>query len=232
VPAVKLLAPVALCVPLLVAGCGSPAPAGGPAPSTTTRVTSSSEDEISAVRAAFDSYTKAALAKNGIAAEDLLAETIGGYYETARKMALTGSTEQVAALPLAQRLTVYVLRGKMDAAMLRGSTSADVVRAAFDLGLISENGVSKLALGEVAVDGGTASAAMTSNGKVGPYKMRFLKENGRWKVDLLPMLTMADETFAGLAEQQGVTPDELIDQLLVSMFGQEKALVVQQPLEG
>ncbi|MEO6083100.1 MAG: hypothetical protein ABIQ18_08335, partial [Umezawaea sp.] len=187
--------------------------------------------EAPAVRAAFDAYTKAALAKNGIDAEDLLAETIGGYYETARQMALTGTTEQVAALPLAQRLTVYVLRGKMDAAMLRGSKSADVVRAAFDLGLIGENGVSKLALGEVTVDGGTASAVVKSNGQVVPYKMRFLKENGHWKIDLLPMMTMADETFAGLAEQQGLTPDALIDQLLVSMFGQEKALAVQQPLE-
>jgi hypothetical protein len=146
-------------------------------------------------------------------------------------MALTGSAEQLAALPPAQRMTVYVLRGNMDAAMLRGSTSADVVRAAFDLGLIGENSGAKLALGEVTVTGGTATAVVTANGQMVPYKMGFRRENDHWKIDILPMMTMADETFARLAEQQGKAPDALFDQLLVNAFGQEKALVVRQPLE-
>ncbi len=227
----KLTAIVALCVPLFIAGCGTSTPASSTSTSTSAPA-SSAADETPAVRAAFDTYTKAALAKDGATAQAALADTLSAYYDGVRKQALTGTDEQVRALPVSQRLTVYVLRAEIEPAVLRDSTPADLVKLAIDKGLVGEQGITSLALGKVTVSGDKAAAEVTTDGKVAPYKMEFLRQGGAWKLDLAPLMSLADQAFEGAAKQQGATVDEMIDGVLETKYGADRIVELRQPLEG
>ncbi|HEX6345662.1 hypothetical protein [Umezawaea sp.] len=213
-----------LCVPLLLAGCGSSDTGGAP--------TSAAQDDTGAVHRAFETYTKAALAKDGATAQGVLADTVATYYDDARKLALTATDDQLTGITSTQRLTVYVLRAEVEPALLRDGSPADLLRTSFDKGLVGEDGISDLALGKVNVTGDKASAQAVIGGREAPYTVDFVREQGVWKVDIAPLMTLADEGFTAAAEKQGTTVDALIDTVLVSKYGPEKAAALHRPVAG
>jgi hypothetical protein len=213
-----------LCLPLLVAGCGSSVSGGGPS--------SAAPDDTGAVHAAFETYTKAALAKDGATAQSVLADTVSAYYDEARKLALTAGDEQLAGVPVTQRLTVYVLRAEIKPEVLRDGTPADLLKTSFDQGLVGEDGIAKLDLGKVTVTGDKATAQALVGGKEAPYSIEFLRQQGVWKVDIAPLMALADEGFTTAAKQQGTTVDAMVDGILVSKYGPEKAATLHQPVVG
>jgi hypothetical protein len=216
---------VVLCLPLLVAGCGgAPAAGGGP--------TSTGPDDTGAVHKAFETYTKAAVAKDGATAQGVLAATVSDYYDQARKLALTGTDDQLAKISPTQRLTVYVLRAEIEPAALRDGKPADLLKTSFDKGLVGENGVADLALGKVVVTGDKAVAPAVIGGQEAPYEVEFLRERGAWKVDIVPLMQLADEGFTEAAEQQGSTVEAMVDGILVSKYGPEKAASLHRPIAG
>ncbi|HWO68212.1 MAG TPA: hypothetical protein VNO31_50085 [Umezawaea sp.] len=215
----------ALCLPLLVAGCGSSDGGGGGS-------TSAAPDDTGAVHKAFETYTKAALAKDGATAQGVLADTVSKYYDDARKLALTAGDEQLAGISSTQRLTVYVLRAEVEPAVLRSGSPADLLKISFDKGLVGEDGIAELALGKVNVTGDKASAQAVVGGQEAPYTVDFIREQGVWKVDIAPLMTLADEGFTEAAKQQGTTVNAMIDGVLVTKYGPEKAAALHQPVAG
>ena len=213
----------ALCLPLLVAGCGSSDGGGS---------TSAAPDDTGAVHKAFETYTKAALAKDGATAQGVLADTVSKYYDDARKLALTAGDEQLAGISSTQRLTVYVLRAEVEPAVLRSGSPADLLKISFDKGLVGEDGIAELALGKVNVTGDKASAQAVVGGQEAPYTVDFIREQGVWKVDIAPLMTLADEGFTEAAKQQGTTVNAMIDGVLVTKYGPEKAAALHQPVAG
>lgn len=211
---------------LVAAACGTTAPAS--APGTTT--SQSAVDESPAVRAAFENYTKAVLAKDGTTAVSLLSSPIFDVYENYRVLALTATEQQLSTSLISVRLSIYVLRGALDPAVLRTASSKDVVKAAVEQGLIGERGVSNLDVGAVEVDGDQASAEAISRGQKAPFRFEFARENGTWKIDLRPLLALADPALTEAAKQRNLTPEQMLDQTLRSMFGPVKAAEVRQPL--
>lgn len=67
-------------------------------------------------------------------------------------------------------------------------------------------------------------------GQVAPFEFAFLREDGTWKVDIEPLLGIADEAFRAQADQQGVSTDELVGAVLVSRYGPEEADALRDPL--
>lgn len=222
----KRLIVVSLC--LLAAACGTSAPTGTSTPASTP--TSTSADESPAVTTAFETYTKAALAKDGATAVSVVATPVFAYFEDIRKLALTGTEQELAAGKLSTRVTVYTMRGGLDAATLRTGSAQDVVKSSIDKGLVGEQGISNLELGKITVTGDTASAEVTSRGQKAPFGLQFVREDGKWKFDMMPVMEMADAALAGLAKEKNLTPDQLVEQLLVSMYGPAKAAEVRNPL--
>lgn len=217
---------------LLAAACGTSTPASPPT-STSTSVSvsgSASADESPAVAAAFETYTKAALAKDGATAVTVVATPVFAHFENVRKLALTGTEQQLAAGKLSTRVTVYTMRGGLDAATLRTGSAQDLVKASIDKGLVGEQGISNLELGKVTVTGDTASAEVTSRGQKAPFGLAFVREDGKWKFDMMPVLDMADTALVGLAQEKNLTPDQLVEQVLVGMYGPAKAAEVRKPV--
>jgi hypothetical protein len=222
---VKWLTCVALCLPLLAGACtsavtGTPAGLSAPAP-----------DESSAVRTAFETYTKAVLERDGTTAASLIASPVHKFYDEARTLALTGIEDKVAGLPAGLRFTVYLMRGEVDPSVLRDGSTQDLLKAAVDKGLVSED-ISDVSLGGLTVSGSRATGEVKIKGKLAPFKFQFLREEGRWKIDIEPLLTLANTAFTAAAKQQGVTVDELINQVLTAKYGAAKAAELRKPLTG
>jgi hypothetical protein len=223
---VKQILVALLC--LLAAACGTSSPATGP--TTPPSSNSAAADEAPAVRAAFETYKKAALAKDGATGVSVLASPILGLYEESRKLALTASEQELSGLQLYKQVTVYMLRGEIDAATLRTATPKDLVKTALDKGLVGEQSITNLSLGEVAVNGDTASAAVLSGGKPAPFKFRFVREDGTWKIDLQPLLELTEPALQEVAKQKNLTPGQLIDQMLAAKYGPAKAAQLRKPV--
>ncbi|MGW6932745.1 hypothetical protein ACWGE0_22000 [Lentzea sp. NPDC054927] len=226
----KRLIVVALC--LLATACAQ-APTTTPAQTSTPSSTQSSTpsvDESPAVRAAFETYTKAALAKDGATGVSVLATPIFTVYDDFRKLALTATEQDLSTAPLGKRAAVYTLRGSVDPAILRTASPKDLVKVSIDKGLVGEKGINNLEIGKITTSGDTASAEVLARGQVAPYKFRFVREDGTWKLDLQPLLDLADSAYAAVAKQQNLTPDQFLDGVLNQMYGPAKAAEVRKPL--
>lgn len=217
--ALRNVVPFCAVALLVLSGCGGSSDA--PAARTTSTSTSPSADEA-AVRLAFDRYKDAALAGDGAAAAAALADTTASFYDEARNAALTATKRELASLPPVQRLTALVMRGTLASDTLRSSSPEGLLVAAVDAGLIGEQGVKNVEIGEVTVSGDTATASAVVGGSSTPVELAFTQEGGEWKFDLLPLLEVARAGFEGAAQQQGVSVDQLVETLLTQRFGQEK----------
>lgn len=229
---------------LAVAGCGSAEPAGDPpastsataatatvppsAPATSTGAVAT--DDAAAVRAAFDTYKKAALAKDGESAVAVMAAPIFSFYDETRRDALSATKAQLTSRPVTRQLTAYILRAEVAPGVLRTGSVEQILRVAFEKGLVGEDGIRNLDLGKVEVDGDRASGAAVVQGQTAPLSLAFLREDGRWKIDIKPLLDVADTTFTNQAKQQGVSPSALVDQVLLAKYGREKAQRLYTPL--
>jgi hypothetical protein len=174
------------------------------------------------VRQAFTAYRQALLAKDGDTAVQHLASTVYGFYDQARRDAVTAAENNVRGQTVAAQLTVFTLRGSLDPNLLRSATPQELVAAAIDAGLVGEQGIQNTQLGEVAVVGDTASAPVLSTGQPSGIRFDFVREEGAWKLDLLPLLQTANVAFRNLATEQGITVDQLIDQTLEALYGPAK----------
>lgn len=209
---------VSLC--LLAAACGTPAPA---TPSTT--------DE-SRVHVTFDTYMKAGAAKDGDTAVTVMASSMFDIYDQARKLALTGTEQEVAAVPLSRRAFVYALRRDVDAPTLRTASPRDLARIGVENGLVNEQSAANVKLGTVTVSGDTASAEVLAGGGVAPYRFSFVREEGSWKLDPRPMFDLSDAALADIAAKRNLTADQLFEQTMVAKYGAAKVAELHKPVGG
>ncbi|MBB5803295.1 hypothetical protein F4560_003063 [Saccharothrix ecbatanensis] len=226
---------VALAAVLLVGACGGGTPVATSSSSATSAATTSSvdvADEEEAVRKAFADYREAAQAKDGVAAAALLSQDMLDYYTGARDLALTGSEQQVREGGVTASILVYVLRAEFDAAELGGMSAEQLVSAAVEKGLVSENSLDNVELGTVVVDGDTARADLTSRGQSAGVELPFHKEDGSWRFDLGPLMVAGDEALETVAGERGVTVEQLVDTTLGTLYGADRVPELKKPLQG
>lgn len=229
----RQLVPFGTVVVLAVSGCGGSESGSTATPRLADASSSATPpvDEAAAVTLTFQNYKDAALAKDGTAAADLLADTTHAFYDESRTAALTATEQELAALGPVERLTVLVMRGSLAADVLRSASPKKLLVAAVEAGLIGEAGTSNVDIGEVTVSGQTASAAAIVRGEVAPFDLAFVRQDGQWKFDLLPLLDLGRAGLEEAAKQQGMTVDQLIESTLTQKYGPEKFdQLVSQPI--
>jgi hypothetical protein len=226
----RRLLPTGLALGLLLAGCGDAASDRPSAGTSAAAGPSAEADQAPLVVEAFEEYKAAALAADGSAAVRRLADTADAFYDSARNSALTATDAALRQEPVSTQLTVLFMRGSLDAALLRAGTPEELVVAAVDAGLVGEAGLTKLVIEDVVVEGDTANAAVLVDGKKAPFRMTFLRQEGRWTLDLLPVIRLGDEGFRMVAQQQGIAVDQLVDATLAQKYGKAKAAGLRKPL--
>lgn len=162
------------------------------------------------MRAAFTTYTEAALGRDGAGVVAVTASPIFDFYERARQSALTATEDELAQQSLVERLTAYTLRAEVPVPALRDDSPQELVTTAVERGLVGDEGIRNVALGEVKVDGDEATGQLVAGGQATPLQARFLREDGVWKLDLTSLLEVSEDAFEAAAQQQGLDVEQLI----------------------
>ncbi|HVR99708.1 MAG TPA: hypothetical protein VMW27_23995 [Thermoanaerobaculia bacterium] len=182
------------------------------------------------VQEGFAAYKAALLAKDGAKAVTLLSANSFAYYDRMRKLALSGSREEIERLPDVDRLLTLSLRVRVPRETLESGSARDIVAYAIGAGMISANSVAKAELGEINIKDDQAEGQILVNQSPVGAVFRFHSEDGVWKFDLEHVTVLARGTVAAMAEKNGTSENEVILQFLSKMTGKTIGPEIWQPL--
>lgn len=160
-----------------------------------------------AVKQTFDSYTRALKARDGRTAAELVDRDTLAYFDQMRQHALRSRAQTVKGLNVMDKLMVLSIRAQLGAARLRTTSGKQFFALTVSRGMVAKNPGANQPLGLVTVRGNDAEAAIAVP-PASPVKPRwhFRKENGRWKLRLVPLLRMVAPYMKQML--RNIDPDE------------------------
>jgi hypothetical protein len=163
------------------------------------------------VKESFLAYKSAILASDGAAAADLVTQ---GSRELYRRYAVDAATldrDGLDQLHVTDRVSVLLLRHSLQRSALESMSGGEVIAYSVDQGWIGKDSVARLNLGNFQVDGNAASGVvLDAAGRESPFKLEFLKEEGRWRLDLLKMLEMTRMAIVYAVQQTGMSETDFV----------------------
>jgi hypothetical protein len=213
------LRPLLACLGLLLAGCGAEVP----------QEESNAKAET-AIRACFAAYKAAILEGDGeAAAVEVDAATIA-YYEKMLELSLDASAEETKRLPLMDRMTVLIVRARVEPELLRTVDGRELFVHAVKSGMVGKSSVIHNELGEVKVSGAHATGEHVSAGQKTRIRWRFHREEGAWRMDILSIFPAATLAFQKTIADSGMTENEFIFRVIAMTGGTEPTDDIWQPV--
>ena len=191
-------------------------------------------EQVAAVRATFDGYRQALSEVDGAAAVRLVDAGTLAYYGAMREAALHAPADEVRALGVADRIFVLTMRHRMTADELESLDAAGLFAHGVERQWIGAESVEVNSLGEIRVedDDATAHGQMLAYGEPTPLSWTFRCEDGRWRLDLVAALRLADAQLEEMVRQGGQDPDEVLLSILETVSGERPDDAVWEPLAG
>jgi hypothetical protein len=187
-------------------------------------------DEKEAVAATFRGYKQAIIAQNGAEATGWVTKSTLDEYQTWVQWARSATRKEVEALPFASRIQVLMIRHRVDAATLREADGGAIFALAVDRDWTGKAGVNRMELGEVEVKDDKATGKCLVSGKQVGMDFEFLKENGKWRIDLSALTKLSGPSLQAAVAQSGVAENTFILQMLEKMSGKRPAESIWDPV--
>jgi hypothetical protein len=189
------------------------------------------ERPADAVNDAFEQYKSAVLANEGHVAAQVVNEATIAYFEEITQLAVCGSSSEVAARSAIDRMQIAIMRHRIPAKQLVNMSGRESFVYAVDHGWVGKNTIELIELGGMKVSEDVVEASIVLNGKTLPGAgFRFVKEDGSWKFDLVPVLASGESSLRRLAETRGVPENDLILQLLEAVSGVRPGSQIWEPV--
>lgn len=185
--------------------------------------------EEAAIRATFEAYRTALLARDGEGALPHVSQSVLEYYDYVRELALYASAAEVRTRPLSDQLFVILLRHRIPSAQLRGMSGREVFAHGVAQGWISDEQTRTQQLGRIGVTGNMAFAEMLVGGQRSPITLHFVRQDGAWRWDMLGVVQWTDIALRSVAESAGVTPEELLVSAAERVTGRQVAPTIWDP---
>jgi hypothetical protein len=179
----------------------------------------SAAEATAAVGRGFAAYKAALVKRDGARAVSAISSNSLSYYDRMRKLALSASRSELDALEGTERMLVLGLRHQAPPRLLESGTPGDLVAYAVDVALISDTGVAKTELGEVTIQGDLARCWIVVDGQPTRGVLQFALEDGEWKFDLEFAMRSSAGWVAALANQSGMSENDVIFGLLSRASG-------------
>ena len=211
--------PVLVCLGFLLTGCGADA----------LQEASAAETE-QAIRSCFAGYKAAVLESDGEAAAGHVTAATIAYYQRMLALVLSASAEETRKLPLLDRMTVLLVRARVEGDLLRAMDGRKLFVHAVDIGMVGKSSVISNELGEVFVSGAHATGEHVSAGTPTGIHWRFHLEDGAWRMDIMSILPSATLAFQKIIKDSGMTEDEFILKIIAMLQGTEPSDEVWQPV--
>jgi len=149
-----------------------------------------------------------------------------------RALALDGAKSEIAAQPAGRRLAVYALRHHAPKFLAKEGPPDELARHAIRAGMADREGLSRIELGDVVVKGERASGQLFAAGWPSGFRAGFVREEGRWRVDLPATLDSAGRVVAQAAQASESSEDSVITGLLTLSSGQRPTSRIWKPLRA
>ncbi|HYH80928.1 MAG TPA: hypothetical protein VEX86_14095 [Longimicrobium sp.] len=188
------------------------------------------DPEAARVTAVYDAYAAALRENRGEAAAALVTPAVVAFYADLRTLALHGTPAQVRALPLMQRMLVLGLRHRVGAERLSAMTPRQLLAHTIQTDTRVGAGMTP---GTPAVVGDEATVPLLSGGRPTGARMAFIRGDGGWRADLLPLMALAGCGVRAALRQRGIgreRDDEVILRGLQHSTGRAPGDDIWQPL--
>jgi len=192
-------------------------------------ITLSATPEAAAVKRGFAEYKAALKQRDGTRAAETVSRNSFDYYDRMRKLALSAPREELALLEGTERMLVLALRLQAPLDLLTSATPEELVAHAVSTEAITDTGVARTELGEIRAEGELARGWVVVDGKATQGVLQFVREGGRWKFDLEFAMQSSAGLIEAIAQQNGLTEDEVILKLLEQGVEQPVGPEIWQP---
>jgi len=145
-------------------------------------------DAVSDIRSTYEKFDEAAMNGDGKAAFDLLSSDSQKSIEKIRDLALNADKATLLKESMPVILSVFSIRTEaQDNPPANGpETMVLMTKDYAESSAMAE-------MGEITVDGDSASAVMLINGEASPINSYFVEEDGVWKADMVKQLAEAEK---------------------------------------
>jgi hypothetical protein len=182
------------------------------------------------VDAAFAAFVRAIGDRDADAGVALLSTASLEEWSRDRALALAGARREVEALPAGRRLAVLALRHRAPRFLAADGAPDELARHAIAAGLADREGLSRIELADVVVRGERASGQLVAAGLPSGFRAAFVRERGRWRVDLPGTLDAAGRVVAQAAKASDSSENEIIGGLLFLSSGERPTTKIWEPL--
>jgi hypothetical protein len=182
------------------------------------------------VKQSFQTYKTAIIDADGEAAAEVVTEASHDYFRKLADQALTLDWAGLHAIHLGDRVYSMLLRHTLERSQLESMSGEELVSYAVDEGWIGRENATQLQLGNYEVEGETASGTiMRPDGGATSFKMQFVKEDGRWLLDLVALMNLTRAAFDFTIQQSGLSEDDFVIRMLEAGTGRKPGPEIWSP---
>lgn len=175
------------------------------------------------INSAYENYKRSFANGNGLETANLVCKNTMVYYNSLHDLVLRADSNKLALSGLFERFTVLAIRQTVDWGRLRAMSGNDLFAYAVENGMIGKN-VAYTNIGNIVLkNNNLARAELIVGGKPTQKYINFYREDGRWRVDLLEMLTENGKSLKKMIEQPGVNESESLVLFFEKTFGKAPA---------
>lgn len=194
--------------------------------------------EVTAIEATWMEWTAAVAANDNVQRAELVADSTLAYYDRLRDLALTAPETELRGESLKDQLTVYELRaGRVPVDVLRTAEGRQLYLELLNTSVVVQQATKEFSPPDVRAadvrllpNGVSAFSRLVGPGGASSFQMRFEREDGRWRVDVSPLLTLEADRFRLETTDATTSGTDFLDATLPELYGGELAQKVRQPL--
>ena len=182
--------------------------------------------DAEAIRAVVRGYAAAVQRRDGPAAAQAVTRGTRAYYARMRDLALTASESKTRDLPLIDRFSVLMYRHRVPPQVLRVISGDSAFAHTISEGWVAQT-MSSGAIPAMDQVWGNGDRALIRDGAT---DIHFLREDGVWRWDMMPLIRSMSESFAANLPG-GMKEDEFIFFVLTYANGQPVSPTIWQPAQ-
>lgn len=182
----------------------------------------SSEPSLSdeaAIRQTFLEYKQALASRDGGAASELISSETVELYDFFRRAALTNKKK----LSPLQAITTTLIKRRLEPKLLKKLNGKTLFAEAVTRGYVNFSDFWGTEIGEVSVNGDTAVAEQI-RGSTRGYKLWLAREQGKWRINLLPGMVETEQFAKQTMARMGIDDEQFIEENLKKIDERERML--------
>lgn len=182
------------------------------------------------VQATFREFVAALGDRDAAAGVASLSKASIAEWQRDRALALEGAKSEVAALPPGRRLAVLALRHHAPRFLAKEGSPDELAGHAIRAGMADRAELARIELGDVVVKGERASGQLFASGLPSGFRAGFVREDGRWRLDLPMTLDSAGRVVTRAAAASDSSENAVIAGLLFATSGTRPTSRIWTPL--